>query len=118
VNNFLIDVSKDADSDITTIKLSGYIGVNQAETLRSVLDSAVNVERPRLIIDMRAVHFLCSSAVSRLLGAVSEAREKNGIVVFSGIPTKIRAVFGFLDVLDYIDYAADNREAKEAIYAS
>jgi anti-anti-sigma factor len=83
MNNFLIDVSKDADSDITTIKLSGYIGVYQAETLRSVLDSAINVERPRLIIDIGGVHFLCSSAVSRLLAAVGEARYLRRYAPFS-----------------------------------
>jgi anti-anti-sigma factor len=117
MNNFLIDVSKDAASEITTIKLSGYIGVNQAEALGSALDSAIMGERPKVIIDMGGVHFLCSSSVSKLLTTVSEAREKNGIVVFSGIPSKIRTVFGFLDVLDYIDYATNNREAEEAISA-
>ena len=117
MNDFPISMNRDGETGITTVELSPYLGVEQAEDLGRAFDAALTDERPLIVVGMETVSFLCSSAIGKLISAVGKAREKSGAVVFSDIPPKIRTVLGYLDVLDYIDYADDRREAENKVLA-
>lgn len=117
MNDFPISVSRDGATGITTVELSPYLGVDRAEELGRAFEIALADERPLIVVGMENVSFLCSSAIGKLISAVGKAREKSGAVVFSDIPPKIRTVLGYLDVLDYIDYAGGRREAENKVLA-
>jgi len=117
VKDYPIIVNRDGATGITTVELSPYLGVDRAEELGRAFDRVLADERPLIVVGMENVSFLCSSAIGKLISAVVKAREKNGAVVFSDIPPKIRTVLGYLDVLDYIDYAGGRREAENKVMA-
>jgi anti-anti-sigma regulatory factor len=117
LNDVPFNVSKNEKTGVTTVALGAYLGVGQAEELGRAFETVLTEERPLVIVEMENVSFLCSSVIGKLISAVGKAREKSGVVVLSDIPPKICAVLGYLDVLDYIDYAADRREAEAKVLA-
>ncbi len=113
MTNVISDVERIPARALTTLKLSGQIGLKESEELRGFFARELSQERPWVYINMTGVTFISSSGMSALLLAVSEARDSGGDIIFIALPDKIIKIFKFLDVLDYVRFTESDKGAEE-----
>lgn len=97
--------------------ISGRIGIEEANELQRRFDEVFKSGRPWVVLSMKDVDFICSAGMGTLLSAVGEARKGGGEVIFTDISPKVRTIFEFLDIWDYITTAADKQAAMEMVSA-
>ncbi len=97
--------------------VTGRVGIEEANELQRRFDEVFKAGRPWVIIRMKDVDFICSAGMGTLLSAVGEARKRGGEVIFADVSPKVRTIFEFLDIWDYITSAGDKDAALEMVAA-
>jgi len=112
-----VTVDRNIVRGATMAAISGRIGIEEANELQRRFDDVFKSGRPWVVLSMKDVDFICSAGMGTLLSAVGEARKGGGEVIFTDISPKVRTIFEFLDIWDYITAAADKQAALEMVSA-
>ena len=112
-----VTVDRNVARGATIAAISGRIGIEEANELQRRFDEVFKAGRPWVVISMKDVDFICSAGMGTLLSAVGEARKGGGEVIFTDISPKVRTIFEFLDIWDYITTAGDRKAALEMVVA-
>ncbi len=97
--------------------VTGRIGIEEANELQRHFDEFFKAGRPWVIISLTDVDFICSAGMGTLLSGVGEARKGGGELIFTDVSAKVRTIFEFLDIWDYITTAPDKEAALEMVAA-
>jgi anti-anti-sigma factor len=112
-----VTVDRNIVRGATMAAISGRVGIEEANDLQRRFDEVFKSGRPWVVLSMKDVDFICSAGMGTLLSAVGEARKGGGEVIFTDISAKVRTIFEFLDIWDYITTAADKQAALEMVSA-
>ncbi len=95
----------------------GRVGIEEANELQRRFEEVFRAGRPWVIVRLKDVDFVCSAGMGTLLSAVGEARKRGGEVIFTDVSPKVRTIFEFLDIWDYITTADDKDAALAMVVA-
>ncbi|HUV86755.1 MAG TPA: STAS domain-containing protein [bacterium] len=112
-----VAVNRNVGAGATMATITGRVGIEEANELQRRFDEVFKAGRPWVIIRLKNVDFICSAGMGTLLSAVGEARKRGGEVIFTDVSPKVRTIFEFLDIWDYITSAADKDAALEMVAA-
>jgi anti-anti-sigma factor len=112
-----VTVDRNIIRGATIAAITGRVGIEEANELQRRFDEVFKTGRPWVVLTMKDVDFICSAGMGTLLSAVGEARKGGGEVIFTDISPKVRTIFEFLDIWDYITTAADREAALEMVAA-
>jgi anti-anti-sigma factor len=112
-----VTVDRNVGGGATMATVVGRVGIEEANELQRRFDEVFRAGRPWVIVRMKDVDFVCSAGMGTLLSAVGEARKRGGEVIFTDVSPKVRTIFEFLDIWDYITTAADRDAALEMVVA-
>ncbi len=110
-----IAVDRNVGGGASMVYVTGRIGIEEANELQRRFDEFFKAGRPWVIMSMSDVDFICSAGMGTLLSAVGEARKGGGELIFTDISAKVRTIFEFLDIWDYITTARDKEGALEMV---
>ncbi len=112
-----VTVDRSVGGGATMATITGRVGIGEANELQRRFDEVFKAGRPWVIIRLKDVDFICSAGMGTLLSAVGEARKRGGEVIFTDVSPKVRTIFEFLDIWDYITTAGDKAAALEMVAA-
>jgi anti-anti-sigma factor len=112
-----VTVDRNVGGGATMATITGRVGIGEANELQRRFDEVFKAGRPWVIIRLKDVDFICSAGMGTLLSAVGEARKRGGEVIFTDVSSKVRTIFEFLDIWDYITTTADKAAALEMVAA-
>lgn len=90
----------------TVVAVAGEVELHSAAQLRAALLQACEVEAPCLVVDLSGVHFMDSSGIGVIVGALKRARERGGSLSLVGLQPRVRRIFeitGLLGALPFFD---------------
>jgi anti-anti-sigma factor len=112
-----VTVDRNVGGGATMATVVGRVGIEEANELQRRFDEVFRAGRPWVIVRLKDVDFVCSAGMGTLLSAVGEARKRGGEVIFTDVSAKVRTIFEFLDIWDYITTTADKDTALEMVAA-
>jgi len=110
-----VTLDRNVGGGATMATITGRVGIGEANELQRRFDEVFKAGRPWVIVRLKDVDFICSAGMGTLLSAVGEARKRGGEVIFTDVSLKVRTIFEFLDIWDYITTAADKAAALEMV---
>lgn len=110
-----VEVDRNVGGGATMATITGRVGIGEANELQRRFDEMFKADKPWVIVRLKDVDFICSAGMGTLLSAVGEARKRGGEVIFTDVSPKVRTIFEFLDIWDYITTAADKGAALEMV---
>ena len=112
-----VEVDRNVGGGATMATITGRVGIGEANELQRRFDEVFKAGKPWIIVRLQDVDFICSAGMGTLLSAVGEARKRGGEVIFTDVSAKVRTIFEFLDIWDYITTAPDKGAALEMVAA-
>jgi anti-sigma B factor antagonist len=82
-------------------QLAGDLDTKGALVIEDLINSLIEENWLKVVLDFERVPFVSSAGVGVLLGLVSTIREKGGEVYFTNLSPKVKSVFGLLNLDDY-----------------
>ena len=89
------------EGGVVLVRLNGRLDATTSPEVRETLQTLLEQDQPKIIIDLQAVPFIDSSGLASLVSGLRMAREKSGIIALSGIQPQAQTVFR-LTMLDRI----------------
>ena len=87
--------------DVMLMRLNGRLDATTSPQVRDTLQTLLEQDQPKIIIDLQDVPFIDSSGLASLVSGLRMAREKEGTIVLSAIQPQAQTVFR-LTMLDRI----------------
>ena len=89
------------EGGVVLVRLNGRLDATTSPEVRETLQTLLEQDQPRIIIDLKDVPFIDSSGLASLVSGLRMAREKEGTIALSGIQPQAQTVFR-LTMLDRI----------------
>lgn len=86
---------------VVLVRLNGRLDATTSPEVRETLQTLLEQDQPKIIIDLHDVPFIDSSGLASLVSGLRMAREKGGTIALSGIQPQAQTVFR-LTMLDRI----------------
>lgn len=108
-------ITEDTSRVVPIVSASGEIDVATAPPLRDRLQALTASGRATLVVDLRAVTFLDSTALGVLVGALKRCRESGGDLPLVITEPRILKVFEITGLTDVFPIHATVEEAVESV---
>jgi anti-sigma B factor antagonist len=89
------------EGGVVLVRLNGRLDATTSPEVRETLQTLLEQDQPKIIIDLQDVPFIDSSGLASLVSGLRRAREKAGTIALSGIQPQAQTVFR-LTMLDRI----------------
>ena len=89
------------EGGVVLVRLNGRLDATTSPEVRETLQTLLEQDQPKIIIDLKDVPFIDSSGLASLVSGLRMAREKEGTIALSGIQPQAQTVFR-LTMLDRI----------------
>ena len=86
---------KDMDN-ISVVYLKGYLDAHTAPEFENVLQTLVDENRVRIVVNLRDLNYISSAGLGVFMGFIESIREKNGDIKLSEMTEKVYRVFDLL----------------------
>ncbi len=102
--------------EIVHVRVSGLIDANAYDDFRKVFEGHLGEHRSRFIVDLSAVEYINSAAVTALTSTLGTAQQHGGNLVVAGLSEPVRQVFDILS-LGSVFLVTDSLESARACFA-
>ncbi|MGH2705378.1 MAG: STAS domain-containing protein [Actinomycetota bacterium] len=92
------DVEARAEGDWQVLRVRGEIDVYTAPALERAITEQLDLESPRIVMDLAEVSFVDSTGLLAMIGGVRKARERNGSLVLVRPSTRLQHVLRITDL--------------------
>ena len=99
---------------VKVITLSGRLDSYTIAASRKLLEDAVNADTPQIVVNMQAVSFLDSTALSAFVVALKRSRERGGNLYLCCLQQSVRMIFELTRLDKVFEMYASEREAVSA----
>jgi len=106
-----IEVTVGRLGSVPTVTVVGEIDVTTAPELRSALLGLATAAEPTVIVDLRSVTFLDSTALGVLVGTHKQCRELGGELRLVVSEPRILKIFEITGLTELFDIRADRHDA-------
>ena len=97
--------------NVSVITLSGRLDSYTIAASRKLLEDAVNAELPRIVVNMQAVSFLDSTALSAFVVSLKRSRERGGNLHLCCLQQPVRMIFELTRLDKVFEMYASERDA-------
>ena len=87
-----MDVTKRVENGITVFVLSGRIDTQGATDLDAALQAAVSDGMHKMVLDMAAVHYICSAGLRTLADVFTKNRAAGGDLKLAAMDDKVARI--------------------------
>ena len=88
-----MEVTEQRSGEIEVLELKGRLDAASAKALKEKVQSLVEQQRVKLVLDMGDIDFIDSSGLGVLVAALRSANKKGGDVKIAALQNKIRSIF-------------------------
>ena len=100
--------------NIKVISLSGRLDAYTIPASRKLLDEALESQHPEIVVNMQAVNFVDSTALSALVQALKRSRNLNGNLRLCCLQQPVRMIFELTRLDKIFEIFSSEREAVQA----
>ncbi len=101
---------------ILFIRCETDIVYEKAEDFKFRLDRLLNGEGLKVVLDLEAARYLCSSAIGAIASGCSRLRQSGGDLVLMGLTTELSRLLVVTRLADVIQIAGDRDQAQELLH--
>lgn len=80
-------------NDVAILALSGRFDAHLAPNVKEWLTSIQTVSQPKVVINLKDVHFIDSAALAVLVSSMKNCRQRNGNLVLCELKQSVRIIF-------------------------
>ncbi len=92
-----ISLAESEKSEVSEVRIDGVVDTNTAGELEETIDTLLNRERYRIIIDLAGVEYISSAGWGAIISKIRDIRNKQGDIILSGMVANVREVFELLE---------------------
>lgn len=92
-----ISLAETDKSDVSEVRIDGIVDTNTAGELEETIDSLLNRERYRIIVDLAGVEYISSAGWGAIISKIRDIRSKKGDIILSGMVANVREVYELLE---------------------
>ena len=105
------------DDDIAVITVAGELDLYTSPRLKENMLAAIEAGSLKIVIDMTGVHFIDSSALGVLIGAVKRLKPDDGRLVLVSVDENVNWIFQITGLNSVFEIFATREEALAGISA-
>jgi anti-sigma B factor antagonist len=109
-----VDTRKSLTENIKVISLTGRLDSYTIPASRKLLDEALESQPPYIVVNMQAVNFIDSTALSALVQSLKRSRESNGNLRLCCLQQPVRMIFELTRLDKVFEIFVSEREAVQA----
>jgi anti-sigma B factor antagonist len=104
VDGIVVSVTKaKSNSDITILKVSGYLDTTTASELENALANLLKNQRYRVVVDLSGVTYISSAGWGIFIGEIKRIRSHQGDLKLAGMVADVHEVFLLLEFQTILD---------------
>jgi len=107
-------VSAKEPSDVTVLKVSGYLDTTTASELESALNGLLKKGCSKIVVDLSGVTYISSAGWGIFIGEIKEIRNRGGDLKLAGMVGDVFEVFQLLEFQTILEAYPSAEEAIEA----
>lgn len=88
-----MEIIREKQGNINIIKVKGRLDASTAEKLEETLESFVNEDRVRVLVDCETLDYISSAGLRILLSSAKELKKTNGKIYLSSLNPNVKQVF-------------------------
>ena len=88
-----MEMQERKSGEVDVLELKGRLDASSAKNLKDKVQSLVDQQRVRLVMDMGGIDFIDSSGLGVLVSALRSTNKKGGDIKVAAIADQIRAIF-------------------------
>ncbi|URA09129.1 STAS domain-containing protein [Thermospira aquatica] len=92
----MVDVEK--KDNITIIRVSGRLEINQALELEETINSRINQGEKFFIFDLGDVHYLSSSGIRVFIATMRQLKENNGRMILANLTPNVHKTLKIVEL--------------------
>lgn len=112
------DVERKDIEEISVVYLKGYLDAHTAPEFEGALQSLVDEERVRIIVNLRELSYISSAGLGVFMGFIEDLRSKEGDIKIAEPTDKVFRVFDLLGFPVLYEIFQDEAEAIDKYRAS
>jgi anti-sigma B factor antagonist len=105
-------------NNVNVIAITGRFDAQSSSAVQAWLENAVKTKPVNIVVNLEAVTFIDSTALSTLIAAMKSARQKEGDVRLCTIPQPVRMIFELTRLDRAFEILPSEDEAIQAFKAS
>ena len=105
--------SKILENGIVVIKPSGYLDAHTFEQMEISIEEFFENNRYRMVVCLEEVNYISSAGAGVFIGALSQANENEGNLIFLNPSDNVQDVFDLLGLTQLFTFASNIEEALE-----
>lgn len=107
-------VSAKEPSDVTVLKVSGYLDTTTASELESALNGLLKKGCSKIVVDLSGVTYISSAGWGIFIGEIKEIRNRGGDLKLAGMVGDVFEVFQLLEFQTILEAYPSAEEAIDA----
>lgn len=108
---FTIEQKPLPNNHAVMLRLKGSLDSHTYEELEETFASLFTGHQSRIVVDLSALEFISSVGAGVFIGAISDARKQNGIVVLFNPSEAVNLTFNLIGLIDILNVVADEETA-------
>ncbi len=103
--------AKELDDSVVLINVEGYLDAHTFEQMESTIEELFKRNRYKLIVNLERVDYISSAGAGVFIGAIHQAHENDGNIVFLNPHVNVKDVFDLLGLSQIFSFASRIDEA-------
>lgn len=103
--------AKELDNNVVLINVEGYLDAHTFEQMESTIEELFKRDRYKLIVNLERVDYISSAGAGVFIGAIHQAHENEGNIVFLNPHVNVKDVFDLLGLSQIFSFASRIDEA-------
>ena len=99
------------ESGIVLITPSGYLDAHTFEQMESTIEEFFENDQHRMIVNLAQVNYISSAGAGVFIGALSQAHENEGNIIFLNPSSNVQDVFDILGLTQIFSFASEVDDA-------
>jgi anti-sigma B factor antagonist len=113
-----ISLSEKENSNVSEIRVDGVVDTTTSGELEETIESLLEREKYRIIIDLAGVEYISSAGWGVLISRIRDIRNKHGDILLSGMVANVREVFELLEFDNVLKHFKSLDEARSTFGVS
>lgn len=118
LNQFAIEIDKDAQGRYAVIHTDGYINNQAGERIGQMADGLLNEGFRRLVLNLEKSTVINSIGISILIEVIEKMQELNGTLAFCCLTKTIAKTFTIMGLAEYAEIYGTEQEAINGVLAA
>ncbi len=109
-----ISLSESEKTEVSEVRIDGIVDTNTAGELEETIETLLNRERYRIIVDLAGVEYISSAGWGAIISKIRDIRNKKGDIILSGMVANVREVFELLEFDNVLKHFKSLDDARSA----